>query len=59
MPEVRDWKGMQEMSARLLKERTGEDVDAWNARIRAIGHADEPSLRAWLKEKNKGEKCGW
>jgi len=32
MSETRDWKGMREMSARLLKERTGKEVDEWNRR---------------------------
>jgi hypothetical protein len=36
------------MSARLLKERTGEDVDTWNRRIKREGHKDAQSLRAWL-----------
>jgi hypothetical protein len=33
MTETRDWKSMQDMSARLLEERTGEGVDWWNRRI--------------------------
>jgi hypothetical protein len=41
---------MRENSARLLKERTGEDVEAWNQRIRAAGLEDKESLRAWLTE---------
>jgi hypothetical protein len=48
MAQRRDWHGMQEMSARLLKERTGEDVQTWNERIAAEGFADEQQLRAWL-----------
>ena len=36
------------MSARLLKERTGEDVEAWNQRIRKESFNDEKALRAWL-----------
>jgi hypothetical protein len=39
---------MREMSARLLKERTGEDVHAWNRRIKREGFANEKSLRGWL-----------
>jgi hypothetical protein len=50
MTQTRDWKGMQEMSARLLKERTGADVDTWNQRITTEGFADEQTLRAWLME---------
>jgi hypothetical protein len=48
MAQTRDWQAMQEMSARLLKERTGEDVQTWNERIAAEGFADEQQLRAWL-----------
>jgi hypothetical protein len=36
------------MSARLLQERTGADVDTWNQRIKEQGFADEQGLRAWL-----------
>ena len=39
---------MREMSARLLVERTGADVAAWNKRISAEGFTEEPALRAWL-----------
>jgi hypothetical protein len=48
MVQTRDWKGMQEMSARLLNERTGADVDTWNQRITTEGFTDEQTLRAWL-----------
>src|SRR5438105_3967838 len=51
MPETRDWQGMRAMSARLLEERTGEDVEAWNRRIRNDGPDDKASLRAWLAER--------
>jgi hypothetical protein len=37
MPEPRNWQGMKDMAARLLKERTGEDVAAWNQRIEQEG----------------------
>jgi len=36
------------MSARLLKERTGEDVDVWNGRVKKESFNDEKALRAWL-----------
>jgi hypothetical protein len=39
---------MVEWSARLLKQRTGEDVAAWNRRIARGKFPDEKSLRAWL-----------
>ena len=48
MAQTRDWHGMKDMSARLLKERTGEDVEAWNRRIRQERLDDEDALRAWL-----------
>jgi hypothetical protein len=39
---------MRAMSARLLQERTGADVETWNERIKAQGFANERELRAWL-----------
>ena len=39
---------MREMSVRLLKERTGSGVDAWNRRIRKERLGNEADLRAWL-----------
>jgi len=51
MAQTRDWKGMQEMSARLLYERTGQDLETWNGRIASEGFTDEQTLRAWLTEK--------
>jgi len=41
---------MKEMSARLLVERTGEDLDTWNQRIKGERLNDETSLRAWLAQ---------
>ena len=48
MTKMRDWKSMNEMSARLLEERTGEDVATWKRRIAKEQIKDEKSLRAWL-----------
>jgi hypothetical protein len=48
MAQTLDWQGMKAMSARLLEERTGEGLDAWNQRIKMEGFVDEQSLRAWL-----------
>lgn len=48
MTNTRDWREMVEWMTRLLKERTGEDVNAWNRRIAKTKFADEKSLRAWL-----------
>jgi hypothetical protein len=39
---------MRDMSARLLKERTGEDVDVWNRRVKKESFNDKKALRAWL-----------
>jgi len=48
MRQIRDWRGMKEMSTRLLKQRTGEDVDTWNQRIQQEGLGDKGELSAWL-----------
>jgi hypothetical protein len=48
MAKIRDWKSMHDLSARLLKERTGENVATWNRRIAKEQLNDEKSLRAWL-----------
>jgi hypothetical protein len=50
MPPARNWQGMKEMSARLLRERTGEDVATWNRRIKQVRPTDPKSLRAWLED---------
>jgi hypothetical protein len=48
MAQTRDWRGMKDMSARLLRERTGQDVEIWNQRIATEGFTDEQQLRIWL-----------
>jgi Domain of unknown function (DUF5655) len=48
MAKTRDWRGMKEMSTRLLKERTGKGVDTWNRRIKQEKLDDELALRTWL-----------
>jgi hypothetical protein len=48
MAKTLDWQAMKDMSARLLFERSGEDVAAWNKRIREENIQDEKELRAWL-----------
>ncbi len=48
MNEIRDWEAMRAMAARLLQERTGEDVDTWNRRIQTRRFIDEETLRQWL-----------
>lgn len=50
MVKTRDWRSMVEWSARLLKERTGEDVAAWNLRIAGEHFTDEKGLRDWLAQ---------
>jgi hypothetical protein len=50
MAQIRDWQSMKDMSARLLKERTGLDVATWNQRIGDQHLKDELALRAWLTE---------
>jgi len=50
MVKIRDWKSMQDLSARLLQERTGENVATWNRRIAEERLDDEKSLRAWLTQ---------
>ena len=50
MAETRDGQDMKRMSARLLKDRTGEDVDNWNQRIGQEHFDDEKRLRAWLAD---------
>src|SRR2546425_8468307 len=48
MAKTRDWQGMKDMSARPLKERTGEGEGTWNRRIQRERLDDEESLRVWL-----------
>ena len=48
MTQTRDWRDMLAWSARLLEERTGENVAVWNRRIAKEQLNDETSLRDWL-----------
>jgi hypothetical protein len=43
---------MREQEIRWLIERTGEGLEAWNARVRAQDPADETALRAWLADQS-------
>ena len=52
MPEMRTWQAMRDQITGQLERQTGEGVEAWNRRIKAAGPADEPALRAWLKEEH-------
>jgi hypothetical protein len=47
----RSWQEMREQEIQWLIERTGDDLDTWNARVRESGLEDEASLRAWLSER--------
>lgn len=47
---TRDWREMNRWIADMLEKRTGQTVDAWNARIREHGFTDEQTLRSWLTE---------
>ena len=52
MPEMRTWQAMRDQITGQLERQTGEGVEAWNRRIKAVGPVDEPALRAWLKEEH-------
>ena len=43
------WREMHDRTVRMLVERTGEDVEAWNRRVAEHDPPDEAALRAWLK----------
>lgn len=47
-PQEHDWAGMIHQSARLLQERTGLGLEAWNERVRDSGMTDEAALESWL-----------
>ena len=47
----RSWQEMREQEIRWLVERTGEGLEAWNARVRAYDPTDEATLRSWLAER--------
>ncbi|MEA3200490.1 MAG: hypothetical protein QOE90_1918 [Thermoplasmata archaeon] len=46
---ARDWSAMREMSQRLLEERTGKTLAAWNRRVKRDAPASEAALYAWLE----------
>lgn len=46
--DTRDWHRNRAMWTRILENRTGVGVDAWNRRIAKERLDDEASLRAWL-----------
>lgn len=48
--EPKTWKEMRDQCARLLHDRTGEDLDAWNRRIAALNPGSRNELRDWLEQ---------
>ncbi|HWR67272.1 MAG TPA: DUF5655 domain-containing protein [Bellilinea sp.] len=50
MAEIQDWSSMRAMSERLLKDRTGENLEVWNARVTQLNPTNEKSLRIWLQQ---------
>lgn len=51
MPATRDWRDRNRWIADLLKQRTGDDIETWNVRVRESGAEDETSLREWLTKR--------
>jgi hypothetical protein len=50
-PQSRSWSGMRDWMASLLQRRTGQDVEAWNRRVKAARVRDEAGLRRWLGDR--------
>ena len=50
MPQPRTWEGMRTQIEEILERRTGEGVEAWNAKIAGRKPTSEGELRAWLTE---------
>lgn len=48
--QPRSWEEMNTSIRAMLVKRTGQDVEAWNARVAAQDPPDEATLRAWLSE---------
>jgi hypothetical protein len=46
----RSWQEMREQEIKWLIERTGEGLEAWNAKVATSGAGDEPALRTWLAQ---------
>lgn len=59
MSDIRGWEEMRAMAARLLKERTGEDVDSWNQRVQNRSFTDEETLRLWLTQQGVTGYAQW
>jgi hypothetical protein len=50
MPQPRTWEGMRVQIVEILERRTGDGLDAWNARIAERAPGSEAELRSWLTE---------
>ena len=48
--QTRDWRQHTQWIGDLLKRRTGDDLEAWKARVLSGDFADEAGLRTWLAE---------
>jgi hypothetical protein len=48
--ETLSWRERNAWIADLLEQRTGQNVNAWNARIRSVDVSSEAQLRRWLTE---------
>jgi len=51
MAQTRSWQETRAEYVRLLKERTGDDVEGWNRRIKKARLSSPDSLRTWLTER--------
>src|SRR5262249_42497530 len=50
MAQPKSWQGRGGWQAGLLLRRTGVGLAGWNERVQRADVADEPALRAWLRE---------
>ena len=50
MAEMQTWQKMRDQIQRQLERQTGEGVEPWNRKIKAVAPADEPALRGWLEQ---------
>lgn len=48
MSRPQSWQEMWDWITELLRRRTGDDVEQWNARVHDTGIATEAELREWL-----------
>jgi hypothetical protein len=50
MVQTRSWQERNGWIQDMLVRRTGQNIDAWNKRVRELDPPDEPSLRKWLAD---------